>query len=224
MLHLKNKNKMKRLIFALTILFSVSLAIPVMGQATSKDAQKEMKSKAYKKARKEAKKYKRDGFYVAPGAIPLEKQLEKSWGLQYETDEKGNPKYFVASGNSVAETQTAAKLQAIETAKLNLAGQISTNIAALIENSIANQQLTTEEAASVTKTVAASKNLIAQELGRVLTTVEMYKKIGTNIESDIFIAYSYEMAVEAGKKVIRQQLEEQTDILHDKLDKLMDLN
>jgi len=215
---------MKKLIFALTILFSVSLTVPVMGQTTSKDAEKEMKSKAYKKARKEARKYKKEGFYVAPGALPLEKQLEKSWTMQYETDERGNPKYFVASGNSVAETQTASKLQASETAKLNLAGQISTNIAALIENSIANQQLSAEEAASVTKTVAASKNLIAQELGRVLTTVEMYKRIGTNIETDIFIAYSYEMALETGKKVIRQQLEEQTDILHEKLDKLMDLN
>ncbi len=208
----------------MAILFAISIAMPVMGQTTSKDAEKEMKSKAYKKARKEARKYKKEGFYVAPGALPLEKQLEKSWTMQYETDERGNPKYFVASGNSVAETQTASKLQASETAKLNLAGQISTNIAALIENSIANQQLSAEEAASVTKTVAVSKNLIAQELGRVLTTVEMYKRIGTNIETDIFIAYSYEMALETGKKVIRQQLEEQTDILHEKLDKLMDLN
>ncbi len=215
---------MKKVILSMAILFAISIAMPVMGQTTSKDAEKEMKSKAYKKARKEARKYKKEGFYVAPGALPLEKQLEKSWTMQYETDERGNPKYFVASGNSVAETQTASKLQASETAKLNLAGQISTNIAALIENSIANQQLSAEEAASVTKTVAASKNLIAQELGRVLTTVEMYKRIGTNIETDIFIAYSYEMALETGKKVIRQQLEEQTDILHEKLDKLMDLN
>ncbi len=224
MLNLKNKKTMKKVILSMAVLFAMFTVMPVMGQTTSKDAEKEMKSKAYKKARKDAKKYKKEGFYVAPGALPLEKQLEKSWTMQYETDEKGNPKYFVASGNSVAETQTAAKLQASETAKLNLAGQISTNIAALIENSIANQQLSAEEAASVTKTVAASKNLIAQELGRVLTTVEMYKKLGSNIESDIFIAYSYEMALETGKKVIRQQLEEQTEILHETLNNIMDLN
>lgn len=214
---------MKKLILSLAILFSISLVMPVVAQTTSKEAKKEMKSKAYKKARKDARKYRKNDFYVAPGALPLEKQLEKSWTMQYETDAKGNPKYFVASGNSVAESQTAAKLQATETAKLNLAGQISTNIAALVENSIANQQLSADEAASVTKTVAASKNMIAQELGRVITTVEMYKKIGTNIESDIFLAYSYEMALETGKKVIRKQLEEQTDILHEKLDKIMHL-
>ncbi len=221
MINFKNKNTMKKIIVTLTIIFAAATFVPVMGQTTSKQAKKEMKSKAYRKARKEAKKYKREGFYVAPGALPLEKQLEKSWTMQYETDEKGNPKYYVTSGNSVAESQTAAKLQASETAKLNLAGQISTDIAALVENSIANQQLSTEEAASVTKTVAASKNLIAQEIGRVLTTVEMYKKIGINIEADIFIAYNYKMALEAGKKVVRQQLEKQTDILQDKLDGLM---
>ncbi len=77
----------------------------------------------------------------------------------------------MATGNSIGETQTAAKLQAMETAKLELAGQINTQIAALIENSIANQQLNNEEAASVTKTVAASKNLIAQEIGQLLPMV-----------------------------------------------------
>ncbi|NOX86118.1 MAG: hypothetical protein GXO86_09165 [Chlorobi bacterium] len=214
---------MKTVTLTLIALIALSLAVPVTGQTTSKAAEKEMKSRAYKQARKDAKKYRKEGFYVAPGALPLDKQLEKSWTMQYETDKKGNPKYFVASGNSVAETQTAAKLQAGETAKLNLAGQISTSIAGLIENSIANQQLSAEEAASVTKTVAASKNLIAQKLGRVLTTVEMYKKMGNNIESNIFLAYNYQMALETGKKVIRQQLEEQTNILHEKLDKILNL-
>jgi hypothetical protein len=130
----------------------------------------------------------------------------------------------VATGNSVAETQTAAKLQATETAKLELAGQINTQIAALIENSIANQQLNNEEAASITKTVAASKNLIAQELGRVLPLVEMYKKIGTNVEANVRLAYNLDTAYEVAKKVIRKSLEEDTKIAHEKLESLMNFN
>jgi flagellar biosynthesis/type III secretory pathway protein FliH len=35
------------------------------------------------------------------------------------------------------------------------------------------------------------------------------------------IGYNNEMAQEAAKKVIRKQLEDQTEILHEKLDKLM---
>jgi hypothetical protein len=207
-------------ILALAMIFLFSSAM--VAQQTEKDLKQDIKSKAVKEARKEAKKYSKDGYYVAPGALPLEKQLESAWMKQYETDEKGNPKYIVASGISVAETQTAAKLQANETAKLELAGQISSNIAALIENSIANQQLNTEEAASVTKTVAASKNLIAQELGRVIPMVEMYKNIGKNIEVNVRLAYDAATAFDIAKKTIRKNLEEETKIAHEKLEKLMD--
>ncbi len=188
---------------------------------TTKDPQKQIKEKAVKQATKEAKKYIKDGFYVAPGALPLDKQLENAWIKQYETDDKGLPKYIVESGNSVAESQTAAKLQANETAKLNIAGEITTSVAALINNNIANMQLNNSDAASVTKTVAASKNLIAQELGRTLPLVEIYKKIGKNIEADVRLAYDYQNALEAAKKVIRKQLEEETKGLQDKLDGIM---
>lgn len=206
------------LTLALVFLFSSVL----FAQKSEKELKNDLKSKAIKQARKDAKQYEKDGYFVAPGALPLEKQLENAWMKQMETDEKGNPKYLVESGNSVAETQTAAKLQAVETAKLNLAGKISTNIAALIENSIANQQLNTEEAASVTKTVAASKNIIAQELGRVMPLVEMYKKIDKNVEANVHLAYDAETAYDIAKKTIRKSLEEETKIAHEKLEKLMD--
>ena len=219
----KNFIKMKRIILAIAILFSVSLVMPVMAQQTEKEASKALNKKVMKKARKEAKKYKKSGFYVSPGSLPMDIQLENAWKKQMLVDEDGFPKFIVATGNSVAETQTAAKIQATETAKLELAGTISTNIAALIENNIANQQLNLEDAASVTKTVAASKNIIAQELGRVLPLFEVYKKIGkNNIEADIRLAYDSDVAYEVAKKVIRKSLEEQTDIMQEKLDKLMD--
>ena len=207
------------LLLALVILFSASNL--VVAQQTDKQIKKEVSSRAIKSARKEAKKYAKQGYYVAPGAPLLDKQLEHAWMKQYETNEKNESKYIMATGNSVGETQTAAKLQAMETAKLEMAGQINTQIAALIENSIANQQLNNEEAASVTKTVAASKNLIAQELGQVIPMVEMYKKIGKNVEANVRLAYNSATAFDVAKKVIRKSLEEETKIAHEKLEKLM---
>lgn len=214
---------MKRIVIAFTILFALSLAMPAVSQTTEKEASKQLNKKVMKKARKEAKKYRKSGFYVSPGSLPMDIQLENAWKKQMLIDEDGFPKFIVATGNSVAESQTAAKIQATETAKLELAGTITTNVAALIENNIANQQLNLEDAASVTKTVAASKNIIAQELGRVLPLFEVYKKIGkSNIEADIRLAYDSDVAYEVAKKVIRQSLEEQTEIMQEKLDKLMD--
>jgi len=53
--------------------------------------------------------------------------------------------------------------------------------------------------------------------------VEIYKKTGKNVECDIRLAYDYKNAKEIAKKVMRQELEKQTNILQDKLDKLMDI-
>lgn len=214
---------MKKSILTLVMLFAISAVIPLFGQQTEKEAGKALNKRTMKMARKEAKKFKKKGFYVPPGALPMQVQLENAWKKQMLVDDDGFPKFIVATGNSVAESQTAAKIQATETAKLELAGTITTNVAALIENNIANQQLNLEDATSVTKTVAASKNIIAQELGRVLPLFEVYKKIGKeNIEADIRLAYDSDTAYEIAKKVIRQSLEEQTEIMQEKLDKLMD--
>jgi len=222
---LKKQNliPMKKSILTLVMLFTISAVIPLFGQQTEKEAGKALNKRTMKMARKEAKKFKKKGFYVPPGALPMKVQLENAWKKQMLVDEEGFPKFIVATGNSVAESQTAAKIQATETAKLELAGTITTNVAALIENNIANQQLNLKDATSVTKTVAASKNIIAQELGRVLPLFEVYKKVGkNNIEADIRLAYDTNTAYEIAKKVIRQSLEEQTEIMQEKLDKLMD--
>ena len=150
---------MKKPIFIFGWLIILAMLIPsaqTMADKRDRQVKRDMRSKAYKMARKEARKFQKANWYVAPGALPMDKQIEKAWELQYEEDDDGYPLYIVAAGNSVAETQSAAKLQATELAKLELAGLVQSNIAALIENSIANNQLNNEEAASVTKTVAAS--------------------------------------------------------------------
>ncbi|HOY96013.1 MAG TPA: hypothetical protein PK509_09765 [Catalimonadaceae bacterium] len=199
----------------------LGIAASVNGQVTTKTARKALKMKAPREVRQQARDYEKEGYYVAIGAPSLERQLTTAWMREVETDEQGYPKYVVATGRSVAETQIAAKLQATEAAKLELAGTLATNVAALIENNIANAQLNMEEAASVTKVVAAAKNIIAQEIGRIITIVELYKDINKNIEANVRIAYNSEMAMEMTKRVVRQQLEEETKILQEKLEKLM---
>jgi hypothetical protein len=211
----KNQTIMKKGIFTLTVL-SFAILIFQGCSSTSK-----LNTRAPREVRQTAKDYEKQGYKVAVGAPPIETQLTEAWLKRQETDENGYPKYFVGDASSVGETQIAAKLQATEAAKLDLAGQVSSNIAALIENNIANSQLNTEEAASVTKTVAASKSLIAEKLGRTLPLVEMYRNIGKNMEANVSLAYSQEMAMETAKKAIRKSLEEETDILQEKLEKLM---
>ncbi len=212
---------MKKAVFTLIIGLMFSMLNPVEAQMSNREMRKTLKLRTPREVRKQAKAYKKDGYKVAVGAPTIERQLVNAWLKEVETDDKGFPNYIVATGSSVGETQIAAKLQATEAAKLELAGTIATNVAALMENNFANSQLNAEEATSVTQTIAASKSVIAQELGRTLTIVEMYRNIDKNMEASVRLAYSNEMAMEMAKNVIRKSLKEETDILQDKLEKLM---
>jgi len=167
---------------------------------------------------------KKDGWNVAPGALPLEKSLERSWSMLLDYDEEGKKKFLDADGNAVAESKSAADLQALELAKLNLAGQIETQVAALVEASVANQQLTREEAASVTKVVAGSKNMIKNVINEVDPVYKVYREVGRkNVEVQLKIFYDRENAMNGAKKIIKNKLEEETNIIHEKLDNILDL-
>ena len=213
---------MKKIIFTLVILFVASVATQtLMAQTSNKEMRKALKLKPPREVKKAAKKYEKDGYKVAVGAPTIERQLTNAWLKEIEEDGSGNTKYIVKGATAVGETQIAAKLQANEAAKLELAASIEQKIAALIQNNFANSQLSTEEAASVTQTIAASKSIIAQEIGRIIPLVEMYRNIDKNMEASVRIAYNWDEATEMAKKVIRKSLEEETDILQDKLEKLM---
>lgn len=225
---------MKKLfIFAMV----VALAMPCAGLAQEK-TQKEMKKerkevakmsrdelngKVSKTSKKEAKRLKKEGWVVSPGALPLEKQLERSYLMQFEYDENNMPKYLMAEAMSIGETYDAAKLQALELAKQNLAGQITTEVTMLIENEVSNSQLAHEDAASIVESVSASKNLISQSLGRVLPVLEVYRtKNGTkNKEVLVRLAYDVEQAKTAAKRVVKEDLQKKGNKLHEQLDELL---
>lgn len=187
-----------------------------------KQSKKDLEQKATKAARKEAKNLKKQGWQVAPGALPLEKQLDKSYLMQYEYDSNGFPQYIMAVGMSIGGNYDAAKMQALELAKQNLAGQIQTEITALIENTVANEQMEQGDAASITRSVMASKNLISQSLGRIVPVVETYRVVnGNNREVLVRVAYSMDAAKVATKKAVTEELEQRGDSLHGKLDQLL---
>lgn len=191
-------------------------------QTIQKLAKKQLDAKVGKTTKKEAKRLKKEGWVVSPGALPLEKQLERSYLMEFEYDANLYPKYIMANAQSVGENYDAAKTTATSLAITNLAGQIQTEVTALIENTVANNQLKAEDAASITETVMASKNLISQSIGRVITTVECYRILDNkNREVMVRIAYNGEMAKEAAKKAIREQLEAKGEKLHEQLDEVL---
>lgn len=188
----------------------------------SKLAKKELSARVDKTTKKEAKRLKKEGWTVAPGALPLEKQLERSYLMEYEYNENLYPKYIMANAQSIAENYDAAKVAAASVAITNLAGQIQTEVTALIENTVANKQLSAEDAASISETVMSSKNLISQSIGRTITVVECYRVLNNkNREVMVRLAYDGSAALEVTKKVVRAELEKKGQQLHDQLDQVL---
>ncbi len=184
---------------------------------------KQLNEKSTKAAKKEAKRLKKEGWVVSPGTLPLEKQLDRSYLMEMEYDENLYPKYIMANAQSIGENYDAAKTSALSLAITNLAGQIQTEVTALIENTVANKQLQANEAASIVETIMSSKNLISQSIGRTITVVECYREVkkSGNKEVLVRIAYNGDMAKDAVKKAVRDELEKKGENLHDQLDKVL---
>ncbi|MBR4920847.1 MAG: hypothetical protein IKZ62_05985 [Prevotella sp.] len=186
-----------------------------------KASKKELSEKATKTSRKEAKKLAKEGWKVAPGALPMEKQLDRSYLMQLEYDDDMFQKYIVGDAMSFGSVYDAAKLQATELAKQNLAGQIQTEITALIENTVVNEQIGKDTANSLSKSIMANKNLIVQSIGRTIPLLEIYREKPTGYEVRVCIAYNSKMAKAAAKKAAADELAKQGEEVQKKLDDIL---
>jgi hypothetical protein len=82
--------------------------------------------------------------------------------------------------------------------------------------------LSREEAASITQTVMASKNLISQSLGRTIPIVDAYRETRKgDCEVLVRVVYSHDAAWNTAKKAVVTELEKKGDNLHKKLEELM---
>lgn len=184
---------------------------------------KQMKKKAIKSARKEAKRLTKEGYTTFIGQLPLDKQLENSWQAAYEIDAYGNPYYIMSTQKAVASNFTAAQLQAMNAAKTDIAGQLETMINQVIETKVSSNEMGRNEANSLSTFVATSKNIVSNTLGRVIKLVEIYRepKRTKNVEVQVTVAYNAEIATREALKALKQSLTAEDVELMKELDKLV---
>ena len=183
---------------------------------------KEIQEKAIKDARKEARRLEKEGYKVPVGKLPLAKQIEDSWQAQVTTDAEGVPYYFMATASTIGSNFTAASMQAPNTAKLDIAGQIQTQIASVIEQKIANNEISADNAVAVNSFVSASKSVINNTLGRVIKFVEIYRTLENgNIEAMVTLGYNTEIAQKEAIKAMQKTLDSDAEELMKELDALL---
>lgn len=203
------------------ILLGGAVVLSMLFFATAINAQSVSQKQIKKDAKKECKRLSKEGWQVAPGSLPLERQLQNVFTKQYETDENGSKKFLIGSSQPIAQHMDAAKTQAGMLARQSIAEQVSAQLTALIEAGVANKQLTPDEAVSTTQVIAKSKELISAKLGRTIPLVQCYRKLENgNIEYLEQIGYPVDEALEQAKDVIREQLDSELKELSKKLDEI----
>lgn len=172
-----------------------------------KQSKKQLKKRSTKTARKEAKQFKKEGWKTAPGTIPMEKQLDKSYAIQQQYNGNFESVYLMGQAMSKARTYDAARLQAMELAKLELAGLIESTISTETENAITNRQLSEEEAISIVEMVQKSKSQVMQRLGKIIMVMELYRDTDSGKEVLVRIAYDTNKSKYEAIEAIREQLD-----------------
>ena len=147
------------------------------------------------------------------GGLPMEQQLLKAYKLQAETDADEQPKYIFGQAMSGGTFYDAAKIQATELAKAELAGNISTDLTTLVTTKLENRQTGPGEATSASEIVQKGKALVSQKLkGKALvsqklkmpiTLIELFRdrKEG-GMEVQVRLAYDREKAMQAGMDAV----------------------
>lgn len=229
------KNTIK--LFGMVVLaVCIMVASPVSAQNSKaqkkenkelKKDQKEFHAAVYQKtekmAQKEAKKLEKEGWKTM--GLPIAKQLDETWLKMYDREASGYPRYIWAQEMATANSFAAAQSQADNVAKLRIAAQVSSSVAALTDVALANQEISAKEAASITKTVENAKVIVSQKLGRTFKTMEIYQELSNgNYRVRTTMLYDMKAAIAIAREVILDELKKDSDINKAQLEKLLGMD
>lgn len=181
--------------------------------------------KVEKDAKKQAKVLLKEGWKVAPGHPSIELQQIKAAKINNTTDDNYSSKFVMGSAQATGPNYDAARFQATELAKIDIAGKIMTELTGIVETNIGNTQIDPEHVAAIVKSVGAYKSFVATKLVNIISCVDMYKvESGTGntiVIVSVGIFYNKEDAVKAGIEEVRNQMMKESQQLADELDALL---
>lgn len=175
-----------------------------------KNTEKNLYSKSPKEAQKFAKQLEKDGWKSMN--LPIAKQVETTWMKMYEIDPvSGYNRYISSTEEAIGNSFAAAQMQTDNLCKVRIAGQIQTTVMSEAKMDIANQPISAKDAASITKALEKSTNMVAQKLGRLTKTMEIYKVVNGNYTVRVTMVYDMNKIMDMVKADAVQQLQKDLD-------------
>ncbi len=193
---------MKKILVSLLV--SLIAVAPMSAQSSisernQKMINREMAKKEFNEdeVKKEVKNLKKEGWKSLPGTLPLERQLNESFLLEYEKDEAGRKAYVIGRSVPVlGGNVSGAKLSAITEARFDAASQFETIVEGWIDEANANGTINEEVANSIKEDVSKNRQVISKKLLRGNNVVQIYREVknGKKRQYEVTIAVAYEYA------------------------------
>ena len=180
---------LKAIAYAL-ILISISCVTASAGEVSQKDI------------RKRVKELEKDGWK----SMPLDKQVERTMERRLMTDDEGFDKYIAKTVSAKASSYSAAQMAAENIAKVRIASDIGSSVASLANVALENNEISAAEASTITSVSEKAKVLVSQKLGRILTTMCVYRMAGSEYEVSITVLYDQKKAIEIANEIVRTEL------------------
>ncbi len=169
---------MKHIKLVFTIMLLTLFAVtPVVAQQSSKELKKELKSKASKDIRKEAKAYEKEGWRSVAGSLPLAKQLEQAQMAAIERDEDGLNRYYMGRGKGIGGNYRAAKAVAFNQAKVDLVAAVLSDVQSAETNEMTNEDMGEGDVISTDDLDINSKVVSSFPIKDIVTVVEIYREL-----------------------------------------------
>lgn len=196
---------MRLISFFIAIILYCFLPVSVCAQYTA-----QQEKQIAKEAKKEAKRLKKEGWSAPAGNLPLERQLAQAYKLQAEVNNDMQPKYIFGQAISGGSFYDAAKMQAVELAKAELASNILTDLTTIVNVKLENRQISADQATSASEIIKEGEAVVSQQLVSPIPLVEIYRtlKDGT-VEVQIRFAYEKEKGIKTGMNALSTEFEKE---------------
>ena len=210
---------MKLLVLAMCLAVAAPAAT---AQKTDKALKKELKAKADKDSRKEAKQLAKEGGKVMPGKLSLEKQLMESKYAELDENADGGKMYFIGTNQSVGGDYTAAKQIADSRARLEIARAVNSTIAEKIQETMSTKDFGEGDVESVGEFISANSGIVAAQLQGIMPVLEIYREGPKNtVEVMVLVKVNAAQALKNAKMAYRLELEKKSEKMAGDLDKIL---
>ena len=163
-----------------------------------------------KDVRKRVKELEKEGWKTMD--LSLEQQVRRTMERRLMTDDDGYDRYIAKTVITRGGSYSAAQMAAENIAKVRIASDMGASVASLADIALENQEITPSEATSVATASEKAKVLVSQKLGKLITTMCIYRMVGDEYEVSLTVMYDQKKAIQIAHELMMAELGDDTKL------------